>query len=254
MPRTTAVALLALASVATLSAQPPANNSIGAWYTATTYIVKPGMVPEFKKLVVNDLNPAAKKGGLLASQVWRFATGNTNRVLRIVLHRSLADRDGTSAAERGMGAAGFQAYLAKLNPLIDGSQVYIGRQRLDMGYDPPGGAPPKLAERYIVTIPAGRLADYVAYVQAFLGAAKKTGHGRAAGVVVFGPNTGAFISNTYYESWADLEKGRPPNRAMSPTELAAFNKSAAGLITVVSRDIMVFDAEMSVATAPSSQP
>jgi len=252
MVRTGLALLLVTAAVGSLSAQAPATDGLGAWYTATTYVVRPGMMSDFKALVVNELNPAAKKGGLRQSQVWRFATGNTERVLRIVLHNSLEDRDAPSFAEKGFGAEGYRAYLKKRAALVVSTSTYIGRQRLDMGYNPAGSPAPKLAERYVVTIPQGRNGDYLAYVQAFLGAAKKTGHRRTAGQVMFGPNQNAFVSNTFYDSWADLAKGRPPARAMSASELAAFQKSSQGLITVVSRDVMVYDAEMSVVASSTS--
>lgn len=74
------------------------------------------------------------------------------------------------------------------------------------------------------------------------------GHRRTAGQRVFGALAGTFVSNTFYENYTDLAKGRPPNRVMSPAELAAFNALAPpGLIEVISRDITTFDAEMSVA-------
>lgn len=250
MRRTVLALLLASAVVGSIGAQAPATEGQGAWYTATTYVVRPGMMDDFKALIVKELNPAAKKGGLQQSQVWRFATGNTDRVLRIVLHNGLADRDAPSPAEKGFGPEGYRAYLKKRSALVVSTSTYIGRQRLDMGYNPPGSPAPKLAERYMVTIPQGRDGEYLQYVQAFLGAAKKTGHRRTAGQIAFGPNQNAFVSNTYYESWADLAKGRPPARAMSGPELAAFQKSSQGLITVVSRDVMIYDAEMSV--PPSS--
>jgi hypothetical protein len=245
MGRILIACVVAASFAVSLGAQTPAAGP-GAWYTATTYIVRPGMMDDFKALIVKELNPAAKKGGLQQSQVWRFATGNTDRVLRIVLHNSLADRDAPSAAEKGMGPENFRAYLKRRSALVVSVNTYIGQQRLDMGYNPAGSPAPKLAERYLVTIPPGRADDYLKYVQTFLGAAKKSGHRRTAGHIVFGANAGAFVSNTYYDSWADLAKGRPPARAMSPTELAAFQKSGQGLITVVSRDIMIYDAEMSV--------
>lgn len=224
----------------------------GAWYTATTYSVKPGMMPEFRQLIIKELNPATKKGGLAASQVWRFSTGNTNRVLRIVLHNSLADRDSQSAAQKGMGA-GFAAYQKRLATLVDSTNTYIGQQRLDMGWNPAGSPAPKIAERYTVRIAPGRNDEYLKYVQAFLEAAKESGHRRTAGQVVFGGPAGTFVSNTFYDSWADLAKGRPPNRVMSPAELAAFNAlNPPGLITVVSRDITIYDAEMSVVAAATT--
>ncbi len=225
----------------------------GAWYTATTYSVKPGMMPEFRQLIIKETNPAAKKAGLTQSQVWRFATGNTNRVLRIVLHASLADRDRPSAVQRGMGDAPFAAYQKKVGTLVESINTYIGQQRLDMGWNPAGSPAPKLAERYTVRVAPGRNAEYLKYVQAFLEAAKKSGHHRTAGQVVFGGPVGTFVSNTFYDSYADLEKGRPPNRVMSPAELTAFNAlNPPGLITVVSRDITIYDAEMSVVAAATT--
>ena len=97
-------------------------------------------------------------------------------------------------------------------------------------------------------IAPGRNAEYLKYVQAFLEASKKSGHRRTAGQLRLRLPPGTFVSNTFYESYADLAKGRPPNRVMSPAELDAFNKlNPPGLITVISRDITIYDAEMSVA-------
>jgi len=247
-----AVLLVGLA-VWQVAPQAQAPGAVGSWYTATTYSVKPGMMPEFRALISKELNPAAKKGGLAASQVWRFSTGNTNRVLRIVLHNSLADRDGQSAAQKGMGDAAFTAFGKKIAALTESTNVYIGQQRNDMGWSPAGSPAPKMAERYTVRIAPGRNAEYLKYVQAFLEASKKSGHRRTAGQVVFGGPVGTFVSNTLYDSWADLEKGRPPNRVMSTAELTAFNAlNPPGLITVVSRDITIYDAEMSVVAAATT--
>ncbi len=247
MGRTALAAVLASAVVGSLGAQAPGTSGQGAWYTAITYVVKPGMMADFKALVVNELNPGAKKGGLVQSQVWRFATGNTDRVLRIVLHNSLADRDAPSLAEKGMGAEGYRAFVKKRAALVVSMSAYIGQQRLDMSHNPAGSPAPKLAERYVVSVAQGRADEYLRYVQAFLGAARKTGHRRTAGQIMFGPNAQGFVSNTYYDSWADLAKGRPPARAMSAPEFAAFQKSGQGLMTVVSRDVTIYDPEMSIA-------
>jgi hypothetical protein len=254
MNRTALAVLLGTVLAAPLLAQAPPPAGVGSWYTATTYVVKPGMMDDFRALVIKEINPAAKKGGLTQAQVWRFSTGNTNRVLRIVLHNSLADRDGPSAVEKGMGADGFRAFTKRRDALLVASTIYIGRQRLDMGLTTPGAPAPRLAERYVVRIAQGRNAEYLKYVQAFLAAAKKSGHQRAAGQVVFGPEAGTFVSNTYYSGWADLEKGRPPDRVMSASELTAFNQlNSNGLITVVSRDVMTYEGEMSVTATPSSR-
>jgi hypothetical protein len=211
------------------------------------------MMPEFRQLIIKEVNPAAKKGGLTQAQVWRFSTGNTNRVLRIVLHNSLADRDSPSALQKGMDNAAFAAYQKKVGTLIESVNTYIGQQRLDMGWNPAGSPAPKMAERYTVRVAPGHNADYLKYAQAFLEAAKKSGHHRTAGQIVFGSLAGTFVSNTYYDSYADLGKGRPPNRVMSPAELEAFGRlTTAAQITVISRDITIYDAEMSVAPPSTS--
>lgn len=247
MTRLTFAVLLSAVAVGQVVAQAQAPDSVGRWYTATTFSVKPGMMEAFRQLVIKEYIPAAKKGGATQIQSWRFATGNTDRVLRIVLHGSLADRDGGPAARKGMGEMAWAAYQKRLAALVDSTSAYIGQQRLDMGWNPAGSPAPKMAERYTVRIAPGRNAEYLKYVQAFLEAARKSGHRRTAGQIVFGGQAGTFVSNTFYDSYADLEKGRPPNRVMSPAELTAFNAlNPPGLITVVSRDITLYDAEMSV--------
>ena len=57
---------------------------------------------EFRELVIREWNPAAKKGGQQQSVVWRYATGGGDRVLRISLHDSLADRDAPNPTQKGM--------------------------------------------------------------------------------------------------------------------------------------------------------
>lgn len=246
-----AAGLIGLA-VGSVSGQAPGSSGIGSWYTATTYSVKPGMMEDFRQLIIKESIPAAKKGGATTIQSWRFATGNTNRVLRIALHNSLADRDSAAPARKAMGDVAFAAYQQKLAALVESTNVYIGRQRLDMGWNPAGSPAPKMAERYTVRIAPGHNADYLKYVEAFLEAAKKSGHHRTAGQIVFGGPAGAFVSNTYYDSWADLAKGRPNERVMSPAEQEAFGKlTTAAQITVLSRDVTIYDAEMSILPSPA---
>ena len=105
------------------------------------------MMAEFRQLTIKEYIPAAKKGGATAIQSWTFSTGNTNRVLRIALHNSLADRDTGPAARKGMGEVAWAAYQKKLAALVDSTNAYIGQQRLDMGWNPAGSPAPKLAER-----------------------------------------------------------------------------------------------------------
>ena len=246
-------ALLVGLAVWPVAGQAPADNGLGSWYTATTSTIKPGMMEEFRQLIIKEQLPAAKKGGATSIQTWRFATGNTDRVLRITLHNSLADRDSGPAARKGMGDVAYAAYLKKVAALVVSTDAYIGQQRLDMGWNPAGSPAPKLAERYTVRVAPGRNAEYLKYVQAFLEASKKSGHRRTAGQRVFGALAGTFVSNTYYENYADLAKGRPPNRVMSPAELAAFNAlNPPGLIEVISRDITIYDAEMSLVPPATS--
>ena len=66
-----------------------------------------------------------------------------------------------------------------------------------------------MAERYTVRVGPGSNANYLKYVQTLIEAGKKSGHRRTNGQRVFGNLAGAFVSNTYYENWADIEKGRP---------------------------------------------
>lgn len=251
--RIAVAALLVGLAAAPAAAQAPPASAQGRWYTATTYTVKPGMMDEFREFVINEYNPAAKKGGLQQTQVWRYATGGGDRVLRIVLHDSLADRDNGPAVRRGMSPEAYRAYQKKLASLIVSTSSFIGRQRADLTFNPPNSPAPKMAERYVVRVTPGRDADYVKYIQTLIEASKKTGHRRTAGQVVFGANPGVYTSNTYYDSYADLGKGRPPNRVMNADELAAFNKSALGLLTVLSRDVMIYDAEMSMVAPPTSK-
>ena len=84
------------------AAQPAAAN--GSWYVGTTYTVKPGMMPEFHELMMKEFVHAAKKGGVKTAQAWRYTTGGGDRVLRITLLDSLADRDSPTRAEKAQTA------------------------------------------------------------------------------------------------------------------------------------------------------
>ena len=86
-----------------------------------------------------------------------------------------------------------------------------------------------------------------------LEAGKKSGHRRTAGQRVYGALAGTFMSNTFYENYADIAKGRP-NRVLSPADQAALTKLAqAAQITVISRDITIYDGEMSVVPPVSAR-
>lgn len=247
MHRLALAALLVGVTSGLITAQAPAAGTRN-WYTAQTVVVKPGMMEEYRQLVIKELNPAAKKGGQTQATVWRYATGNTSRVLRITPHASLADRDAGPAARRGMGEAAWAAYLKKAAALTESTSAYIGQTRPDLSWNPAGGPAPKLADRSVMRVAPGRNAEYVKFIQAALEGHKKSGHRRTAGQVVFGANPGLFISNTFYENYADLEKGRPQGRVMSPAEQEALNKlNPPGMFTIVSRDVTIYDAEMSIA-------
>ena len=87
--------------------------------TGRVYI-QPAKIDEVLAIYRSDLFPALKKAGVTVSGVARARYGTAfNELHTYTAMNGWGDLDGPLAAEKGMGAEGYQKYLAKIRPLLN---------------------------------------------------------------------------------------------------------------------------------------
>jgi hypothetical protein len=99
--------------------------------------VKPDQVNNYMSLLKSESLPAMQKAGIKVYSVSRMRYGRpTSEFASVVGLESWADLDGPPPMVRALGEAGYQKYLAKLQPLVDQSEFDIYRHLPDLSYTP----------------------------------------------------------------------------------------------------------------------
>lgn len=104
--------------------------------TGRTRVI-PSKMDEFKALLRDQVVPALKKGGAtdFGIAIARFGTPNNETHSYLGLS-GWGDLDGPFGAEKGMTAAEYKAFLAKVTPLIEGTEWDIWKYEPDLSYIP----------------------------------------------------------------------------------------------------------------------
>jgi len=93
-----------------------------------TVHVMPGKSDEYEALIKGTLVPAWKKAGAKHVYAYRQGLGgHTNTYTFVWLLDSYAELDTPNATRRGLGEAGYKAYVAKLVGLTAGSETQVVR-------------------------------------------------------------------------------------------------------------------------------
>ncbi len=92
---------------------------------------------EVMAIFKNEVFPAAKKSGVssFGIAVARFGTP-TNEVHSYMSLNGWGDFDGPVGVQKAMGAAGYKAFLAKIQPLLEGTEWTVWKFQPELSYIP----------------------------------------------------------------------------------------------------------------------
>jgi len=223
------------------------------WLAITMVSVKPDMMAEFQNFMKNTTNPALKKGGIKSREVWQTtgAAGDPFEYVFVTPVAKLADFDGPSPLERGLGAQGMPAWQAKAGSLVNSVRRFIIRTRPDLSFMGQRSGPPKLAVVQFVHVAPTRSDDYENFLKNdFVPVMKQAGVTYLVSQTIFGGNGNEYITLTMRDSFADLDKG--PVYLQTLGEEAGrklMQKLPAGAVVQIERSITRFVPELSIMTA-----
>jgi hypothetical protein len=158
----------------------------------------------------NTTNPALKKGGLKWREVWQNtgAAGDAFEYVLVAPVAKLAEFDGPSALEKGLGAQGLPAWQTKASTLVNGVRRFIIRTRPDLSFAAQRIGSPKLAVPNFLHIAPNRNSDFENYLKNdFVPVMKQAGVTYRVSQTIFGGNGNEYITLTMRDSFADLDKG-----------------------------------------------
>jgi len=225
--------------------------------TAITFInVKPEMVPEFENMFKTDINPALAKGGAKWSNVWKIATfGDAFEYVIVSPIENFAQYDSPSPMMKGMGKEGTAAWAAKASKMVNGVRTVAYESRPDMSYDTKMTAPPKMAVVTLVTVAAGRNAEFENFIKNdWLPVIKQSGvQGYWVSQVMFGGDVNQYVIVVPHENFAEVDKGNPVSRVLGRDGMMKLQqKLPAGVITHQERIISRFMPELSYRPATTA--
>ena len=220
----------------------------------TVVSVKPEMMIEFQNFMKNTTNPALKKGGLKRREVWQNtgAAGDAFEYVLVTPVGQLAEFDGPSALEKGLGAQGLPAWQAKAGSLVNSVRRFIIRTRPDLSFAAQRGAAPKLAVLHFVHVAPNRNNDYENYLKNdFVPVMKQAGVTYVVSQTIFGGNANEYITLTMRDSFADLDKGPVLVQALGQEGAQKLmQRLPVGTVVHLERSLARFVPELSIMLAP----
>jgi hypothetical protein len=216
----------------------------------TVVSVKPDMMAEFQNFMKNTTNPALKKGGLKWREVWQNtgAAGDAFEYVLVTALAKFAELDGPSALEKGLGAQGVPAWLAKAGSLVNSVRRFVIRTRPDLSFAAQRTGAPKLAVINFVHVAPNRNNDFENFLKNdFVPVMKQAGVTYLVSQTIFGGNSNEYITLTMRDSFADLDKG-PVHVQTLGAEGAQklMQKLPAGAVVHLERSITRFVPELSI--------
>lgn len=241
--------LLAAAQSHPTLAQTPTAAPTPELLSVTIVSVKPEMVTEFQNFMKTTTNPALKKGGLKGREVWQStpAAGDAFEYILVAPMGALAEFDGPSPIEKGLGAQGFAGWQAKAGSLVSSVRRFIVRTRPDLSFVAKRNGPPKLAVVTSVHVAPNRNNDFENYVKNdYLPVMRQAQVSYFVSQVIFGGDANEYVALTLRESFADLDKGPIVNQVLGAEGAQKLlQKLPAGTVAHVERSISRFVPELS---------
>ncbi|HXW04507.1 MAG TPA: hypothetical protein VD833_04685 [Vicinamibacterales bacterium] len=211
--------------------------------------VRPGMGPRYVELQTKEVMPAQKKGGLAGRQVWSSGlSGPVGEFVFISPIPSMAQFDDSSPMVKALGQEGAAALNAKVRELAEPQGTSIVRTRPDLHYElSPGGPPPPLAVVTIVEVVPGKRTEFEAFLKKDVIPAmqKAKAHSYAVVEVLYGENTGGYITAIGMDSYATIGKGHPFQIALGEDGARKLEGRAFGIVSKITRFISRYRPELS---------
>jgi len=234
---------------ATPQVQPPSREFL----SVTIVSVKPEMMVDFQNFMKNTTNPALRKGGIKSREVWQNTTaaGDAFEYVMVTPVGKLAEFDGPSALEKGLGAQGLPAWQTKAGSLVNSVRRFIIRTRPDLSFEANRTGTPKLAVVTFVHVAPNRNTEFENYLKNdYAPAMKQAGVTYLVSQTIFGGDANEYITLTLRDSFTDLDKGPVLVQALGEEGAQKLlQRLPAGVVVHVERSLSRFVPELSIMPA-----
>ena len=234
----------ALATLPLLAQTPPPSQLL----QLTVLTLKPGTAQAYVDFQKSDVIPALQKGGQKWRDSWRTAVfGDTYEVAHVSAISGFDQYDSPSPLRRTLGEAAYTAYVAKASTMVAAQRTYPIRPRPDLSYMADPAAQPKMAILTTVDVKSDSLLKFESFLKGEWLPALKKGGGKyyAVSQVVYGGNTGEFMTLVGVDSFAEIAKGHPVTNALGEEGLAKLMAGSGGFANRVERTIIRLDPDLS---------
>ena len=243
-------ALAAVAAPVVFTQTPPAPQLL----SLTLITIKPEMVPAYIELQKGTTIPGMQKAGVAWRQTWRTAVfGTPNQFAHVTPIRGFDQYDSPNPLGAALGQEAYQAYLAKVRPMIDSQRVLALRTRPDLSFTAEGAQAQPLAILTIVQVQPTKLLDFEAFIKGEWIAALKKGGGKNYTVVqvLYGGGTTEFHTLVGIDKLADLAS-HPVAKALGEDGVTKLMVKSGAFASSIERSVMRLDPELSFETKPTS--
>jgi hypothetical protein len=242
--------VLAAASSSSMIAQAPKAPASEPQLALVSFArVQPGKVREYIDLQIKEVIPAQKKGGSPGRQAYSSAMGGPpGEFVYVTPITSLARFDEPSPMIKALGEEGAAAVQAKIAALAEPAGSSIIRVRTDLSVmGDPKAAPAPLAIITVVGVVPGKRAEFEAFIKKDVIPAMQQAKVKSYHVmeILYGENTGGFVTAIGYDSYAAIGKGHPFAIALGEEGAKKLESRAAGIVSNVYRFVSRFRPELS---------
>ena len=230
------------------------NAAKRQWFYIIENNLKLGALNDYMELRVKERVPALKKGGVKHQEVWTSSIGAGGKLFTIEPLDDLGVLDGPSPLTKALGTEGTRALAARTQQyFVEGGHSYLAQSRPELSWTSEMKAPPKFAIVGRVKVARGRATDYQNYIKNdYLPVVKKSGaRGYQVLSVRYGGDMGEYITLTFFDSFAELEKNDPSNasvlnRVLGEATAQKTVQKTVGVILNVERNILRFRPDLSI--------
>ncbi|MBL8189416.1 MAG: hypothetical protein JNK38_15510 [Acidobacteria bacterium] len=238
------------------NAKPASAEPKRQWYYIVESILKAGVSNDYYEFRAKERLPALKKAGYKHQEFWISALGPSGKTYSVEPMDDLNVFDQTpNRLTKALGEEGARALAKKTAAYLadGGSRSWLAQSRPDLSWTEQMTASPKIAAVSHVKIARGRSADFENYIKNdYLPVVKKSGAlGYSVLAVVYGGDSSEYITLTFFNSFAEMEKNDPFMRStvqrVAGAETAERNfQKTIGVIVGLEREVIRFRPDLSI--------